>query len=242
VYANREDTMKTISIAALAALLAAATAVAVVRPSTAHGSAPPSDRTISVTGTAIARGAPDTAVFTFGVDTEGATAKSTLAANAAQMRRVIVALVRTGIARADIQTQNVSVYPRRTESGAVEGYSVNGSVTATVRRLARAGAAVDAAVAAGANETSGPQFDRTSRSELTQLALREAFADARTRAQTLAKEAGASLGEVRRIGQAEAPQPVPMGVYAEALTARTPIEPGTQQVQATVTVTFGLAG
>jgi uncharacterized protein YggE len=235
--------MKTISIAALAALLGAATAVAVVRPGTAHGSAPPppSDRTITVTGTATARGAPDTAVFTFGVDTEGATAKSTLAANAAQMRRVIVALVHTGIARADIQTQNVSVYPRRTESGAVEGYSVNGSVTATVHRLARAGAAVDAAVAAGANETSGPQFDRTSRSELTQRALRNAFAEARTRAQTLAREAGASLGEARRIEQAEAPQPVPVGVYAEALRAKTPIEPGTQQVQATVTVTFRLS-
>jgi len=234
--------MRTISIAALAAVLAAVVALAVVRPGAAHGSAAPSDRTITVTGTATARGTPDTAVFTFGVDTDGATAKSTLAANAAQMRRVIVALVGTGIARADIQTQNVSVYPRRTDSGAVEGYSVSGSVIATVRRLARAGAAVDAAVAAGANETSGPKFDRASRSELTQRVLREAFADARTRAETLAKEAGASLGDVRRIEQAEAPQPVPVGVYAEALTARTPIEPGTQQVQATVSVTFGLAG
>jgi uncharacterized protein YggE len=233
--------MKTISIAALAALLAAATAVAVIRPGTAHGSASPSDRTITVTGTATARGAPDTAVFTFGVDTDGATAKTTLAANSAQMRRVIVALVHTGITRADIQTQNVSVYPRHSESGALEGYSVSGSVTATVRRLVRASAAVDAAVAAGANETSGPQFDRSSGAELTQRALREAFADARTRAETLAKEAGSSLGEVRRIEQAAEPQPLPMGVYAEALSARTPIEPGTQRVQATVTVTFSLA-
>jgi uncharacterized protein YggE len=233
--------MKTISIAALAAVLAGAAVLAVTRPGTAHGSARSSNRTITVTGSATARGAPDTAVFTFGVSSTGATAKSTLAANAAQMRRIIVALVRTGIARADIQTQDVSVYPRTNESGVVEGYSVNGSVTATVRRLARAGAAVDAAVAAGANETSGPQFDQSSRSELTHRALRDAFADARTRAETLAKEAGSSLGEVRRIEEAAAPQPVPIGMYAERLAAKTPIEPGTQQVQATVTVTFNLA-
>jgi uncharacterized protein YggE len=232
--------MKTISIAALAAVLVGAVAVAVTRPGAAHGSAAPSDRTVTVRGTGTAHGAPNTALFTFGVDTDGATAKATLAANAAEMRRVIVALVRTGVARADIQTQNVSVYPRRTDSGAVEGYSVSGSVTAKVRRLGRAGAAVDAAVAAGANETSGPQFDRSSRSELTQRALHEAFADARAKAETLAKDAGASLGQVGRIEEAtQGPEPVPMGVYA--LAERTPIEPGTQDVRATVTVTFTIA-
>src|SRR5437763_5117351 len=229
--------MKMVSIATLVAVLAGAVAVAVIRPGAAHGSAPPSDRTVTVSGTGTAHGAPDTALFTFGVNTEGATAKATLAAHGAEMRRVIAALLRTGIARADIQTQDVSVYPRTTESGRVEGYSVNGSVTAKVRRLARAGAAVDAAVAAGANETSGPQFDRSSSSELTRHALDDAFADARAKAETLAKDAGASLGQVRRIDEAtQAPQPVP--IYSAALAEKTPIEPGTQDLQATVTVTF----
>src|SRR6266516_2238487 len=233
--------MNTSSIAALAAALAAAVAVAVTRPGAAHGSSEPSTLTVTVEGTATARIVPDTATFTFGQETEGTTAKGALAENAAHMRRVISALLRAGVAKDDIQTQDVSVYPRRNENDDVVGFSANGSVVATVRRLAKAGAVVDAAVAAGANETSGPQFDRSSRSELTKRSLREAFADARARAQTLAADAGASLGEARRIEQAEAPQPIPMGVYADALTAKTPIEPGTQQVQATVTVTFSLA-
>src|SRR5919108_16143 len=119
---------------------------------------------------------------------------------------------------ADVRrTQNVSVYPRQNDNGDVVGYSANGSVVATVRRLARAGAVVDAAVAAGANETSGPQFDRSSRSELKQKALREAFADARAKAEALAGEAGASLGEVRRIEEsAQVPDPYPIGVYGDA--------------------------
>jgi len=234
--------MKTISIAALAAVLAAAIAVAVVRPGTAHGTSEPAARTVTVEGSATARVVPDTATFSFGQETDGASAKAALADNAAAMRRVITALLRAGVAKDDIQTQDVSVYPRRNENGDVVGFSASGSVVATVRRLARAGAVVDAAVGAGADETSGPQFDRSSRSELTQKALREAFSNARAKAETLAREAGSSLGEVRRIEEtSQEPQPVPIGVYRAAALDATPIEPGTQQASATVTVTFSLA-
>lgn len=234
--------MKTISIAALAAVLAAVAAVAVVRPGSAHGTSDPAVRTVTVEGTATAKVVPDTATFTFGQETDGATAKAALAGNAAAMRRVISALLRTGIAKDDIQTQDVSVYPRRNENGDLVGFSASGSVAATVRRLAKAGAAVDAAVAAGADETSGPQFDRSSKSELTQKALRDAFVDARAKAETLAREAGASLGEARRIEESsQEPRAYPIGAYADTMLARTPIEPGTQQASATVTVTFSLA-
>jgi uncharacterized protein YggE len=235
--------MKTISIAALAAALAAAVAVAVVRPGAAHGSSEPSTRTVTVEGTATARVVPDTALFTFGFDSEGSTAKGALAENAAHMRRVIAALLRVGVVREDIQTQNVSVYPRQNDNGDVVGYSASGSVMATVRRLARAGAVVDAAVAAGANETSGPQFSRSSRSELKQKALRDAFADARAKAEALAGEAGASLGDVRRIEEtSQVAEPYPIGAFTDAVRlSKTPIEPGTQQARATVTVTFSLA-
>ena len=234
--------MKTISIAALAAVLAAAIAVAVVRPGTAHGTSEPAARTVTVEGSATARVVPDTATFTFGQETDGASAKAALADNAAAMRRVITALLRAGVAKDDIQTQDVSVYPRRNENGDVVGFSRSGSVVATVRRLAKAGAVVDAAVGAGADETSGPQFDRSSRSELTQKALREAFSNARAKAETLAREAGVSLGEVRRIEESsQEPQPVPLGVYAATLDKTTQIEPGTQQSRASVTVTFSLS-
>jgi uncharacterized protein YggE len=233
--------MKTISIAALAAALTAALAVAVVRPGSAHGSSEPSGRTVTVEGTATARAVPDTALFTFGLETEAATAKAALADNGGRMRRVIAALLRSGIAKDDIQTQDVSVYPRQNDNGQVVGYSANGSVGATVRRLPRAGAVVDAAVGAGATETSGPQFSRSG-TELTRQALREAFANARAKAEALAKEAGASLGDVRRIEESsEAPQPVPLGVYRAAALDSTQIEPGTQEARATVTVTFSLS-
>lgn len=233
--------MKTISIAAIAAVLAAAGAVAVARPGAAHGSSSSAVRTVTVSGSATARVVPDTAVFSFGLETNGSTAKGALADNAGRMRRVIAALLRSGVARSDIQTQDASVYPRQNDNGDVVGYSANSSVAATVRRIAKAGGVVDAAVGAGATETSGPQFSHSG-TELTQQALREAFANARTKAGILAQEAGTSLGGVRRIEESsEAPQPVPLGVYRAAALDSTQIEPGTQEARASVTVTFSLS-
>lgn len=234
--------MKLLSIAALAAALAVTVAFAGIgRPGAAHGSATPSGRTIMVSGNGSASGAPDSAVFSFGVESDGSTASAATAANADRMSKVVDALLHAGIAHADIQTQNVSVYPRRSASGSVEGFTASNSVSATVRKLDRAGAAVDAAVAAGANETSGPQFDLSGRGGLYQQALRDAFADARAKAETLAKEAGASLGEVRRIDETgQSPMPLEFA-GATAKVPSTPVEPGTQQVQASVTVTFSLS-
>jgi uncharacterized protein len=233
--------MKLFSIAALAAALAVGVAFAGIgRPGAAHGSPAPSGRTVTVTGSATVRGAPDTAVFSFGVDSDGATASAATTSNSEQMNRVIAALVNAGVARADIKTQDVSVYAQRNDSGSIDGYNASNSVSVTVRRLAKAGATVDAAVAAGANETSGPQFERSG-GGLYQQALRNAFADARAKAETLATEAGASLGEARKIDEGGQPeQPVPL-MFAADKAAGTPIEPGTQQVQASVTVTFSLS-
>jgi uncharacterized protein YggE len=234
--------MKLLSIAVLGAALATAVAFAGVgRPGDAHGSSAPTDRTVTVSATGTARGAPDTAHFTFGVETEGATAKAATAANAAKMRSVIAALRRQGIAAADLRTEDVSVYPRRSDTGVLEGYAASSTLSVTLHRVAKAGAIVDVAVAAGADDTSGPQFDRSSKLGLTQLALREAFANARAKAETLAREADAQLGEVQRIDATEA-QPQPMPLYADTMrAAATPVQPGTEHVQASVTVTFSLS-
>jgi uncharacterized protein YggE len=73
-----------------------------------------------------------------------------------------------------------------------------------------------------------------------QAALRSAVADARAKAQALAAEADVQLGPVVRVEEGvPAPQPYYEGDALAAARA-TPIEPGTQETQATVTVTFSL--
>jgi uncharacterized protein YggE len=236
--------MKLARIGAVVALLAAAVALgAVVRPGSAHGSAAqPTTDGITVTGTGTASAAPDQATFSFGVQTEGASAKAALDANSAKMALVITALKRAGVAEKDLQTQDVSVMPRQNETGQINGYFADNSVQALVRKLAGAGVVVDAAVAAGANQSSGPSFDQSRHDAIYRGALRAAVADARTKAEALAAESNASLGRVTRIveGSVEPPLPMYERAMSDSAKAATPVEPGTQEVQATVTVTFEL--
>jgi uncharacterized protein YggE len=100
---------------------------------------------------------------------------------------------------------------------------------------------VDAAVAAGANTVSGPSLDVSDRDARYRDALAKAVADARLKAEALAKAGGFALGPVSSVteGASQSP-PVPFLASASVKrdAATTPIEPGTQDVTADVTVTF----
>jgi uncharacterized protein YggE len=184
-------------IAALAALLVAVIALAGVgRPGAAHGSPAPAGRGITVTGTGTTVAVPDEASFSFGVESTGATARAAQAANAEGMAGVVAALKGAGVAGRDLQTTDVSVMPDWSNDGSrVEGFRAHASVQAKVRRIARAGAVVDAAVAAGATETSGPSLERADRDAQYRTALRNAVADARAKAEALApKRTSSSAG------------------------------------------------
>ena len=234
--------MRLVPLAALAAALAATVAFAGVgRPDSAHGAAP-SVRSVTVSGTASIQAVPNEAGFSAGVSTDAATARAALAANATKAAHVLDALRAAGVTKGDLQTQDVSVSPRWDEGGRQNGFTAHTSVQVHVQDVGQAGRLIDAAVAAGASETSGPSFDRGDRDALYRDALKSAFNEARLKAATLAGEAGASLGPVLRIEESSTtPEPpFPYAMRAAADTS-TPVEPGKQDVQATVTVTFSLS-
>src|SRR5688572_1695905 len=138
-------------------------------------------RGITVHGHASVKVVPDQAQLWFGVESDGATARAALAANASEMRKLLDALRAAGAT--DLQTQHVNVSPRYVE-GPVDaggggkvganGYTAHNSVAATVKQLARAGAVIDAAVAAGANHVSGPNLTRADTSDVYREALEAA--------------------------------------------------------------------
>ena len=68
-------------------------------------------------------------------------------------------------------------------------------------------------------------------------ALKKAVAAAHAKAQALADAAGLSLGGVQTIVEGAAQFPVPLAQKADA-AAGVAIEPGTQTIEATVTVTY----
>ncbi len=231
--------MKTIRIALAAVLVLAAAALAGVgRPEAAGGADTDASGGITVTGTGQVSSVPDEAEFSLGVSTTGTTARSALAANSEQMRRVIDALEAVGVARPDIRTQDVSV--GRDYDDDDGGYTARNSVTVTIHDLGRAGAVLDAASRAGANEVYGPSLTRANRSGLEAKALKAAYANARDRAEALADAAGVSLGKVTAITE----QPQSGGEYMPMLAKRdsaAPIEAGREQIAASVTVTFAIS-
>ena len=92
---------------------------------------------------------------------------------------MIEALRAAGVAKTDLQTQDVSVSPRWNDRGRQDGFTAHTSVQVHVQDVRQAGRLIDAAVAAGATETSGPSFDRGDRDALYRGALKDAFAEAR---------------------------------------------------------------
>ena len=228
------------SLGLLAVLIAAFAGVG--RPESATpASATALARTVTVTGLGVVSAVPDRAEFSFGVTSQAKTASAALAANAAEMRKVIAALKEAGVAAADLQTQNVSLQPRYSNDGQeIVGYTASNTVSAKLKNLDRAGAIVDAAVDAGANTIFGPSLTRSDATALYQRALRAAVANARAKAAAIASASGARLGRVNSVVEGSAgPSPTPIATAKEA-AAGTPIEPGTTQVEATVTVEFSL--
>jgi uncharacterized protein YggE len=229
--------MKPMRIAVLVGVAAGVIAFAGVgRPDLAGGASEPSGG-ITVTGTGSVQSVPDQAQFSLGVQSNGPTAREALAANSAKMRRLLAALFAAGVAKGDVQTQDVSVFRAYPEEN---GYSAHNSVSVTTRELAKAGSILDAATKAGANDVYGPTLTRSDQDELRAKALRAAVDDARAQARVLAEAAGVQLGSVTAINE-DGGEPMP--VYAAELAKRAPsapIEPGRQQTQATVRVTFAI--
>ncbi len=227
----------------LAALgLAAAALIGVGRPEPARSQGDDSRR-VTVSGMGRVESVPDVATFSFGVSSRSSTAKEALESNSAEMRDVIAALRTAGVPGKDLRTEQVSLTPQFDENGrTVVGYTAMNSVSAKVDELEHAGAVVDAAVQAGANQVSGPALSRDDQAGLYAKALGNAVDEARRKAEALADASGASVGRALTIveqGTGGGPEPM---YEARALASdfSTPIEPGTKQIQAHVTVTFEL--
>ncbi len=221
-------------------LLGAAALAGVGLPEEAHGDAGIT-RTVTVTGYGTVKAQPDRALLSFGIDSRADTARAASSQNAAAMRKLIDALKDAGVAKGNLRTEHVSVWPVVNEPGTIDGYTASASVSAEVA-VDKAGELIDVATANGANTVSGPSLTLADTDSLEEQALERALQDARRKAKALAAAAGSDLGEVVKLVEGAAAQPLP---YAErmALDAKasaTPIEPGLVETPGTLTVTFAL--
>lgn len=212
--------------------------------------------TISIEGRGEVAAAPDMAMVTSGVTTQGDTAREALDANTAAMAELIAALKGSGIADRDIQTSGFSVNPNyvysedRDANGytlppKINGYQVSNTVTVKVRQLEELGTILDQSVTVGANTVNGVSFSVADPSELLNRAREAAFADAEAKAELYAAAAGTTLDEIVSISEKQGfnePQPYPMYARAEmADSAKVPVEAGELSFAINVSVQWELA-
>ena len=217
-------------------MIAVAALAGVGRPEAARGDTPATADTVTTDGHGVVTAVPDEATVSAGVHTQATSAQEALAQNAKLMNQVVAALKNAG--GTELQTQQVSLSPQTTDTGQVTGYAADNSVSAK-SKIADTGALIDAAVGAGANTVSGPSLGVSDSDALYRAALGKAVADARAKADALAKAGGFGVGQVSTVVEQTANAPVP--VFSAAVAAKdaaTPVEPGTQDVTADVIVTF----
>lgn len=193
---------------------------------------------------------PDLAIISAGVQTLQPTASGAIEQNAARMERVRAALRRAGIADKDIQTSSINLSPEyryvENQPPVLTGYRATNSVNVNFRDLKRTGAILDALVAEGANQINGPSLTIDKPETAYDEARIKAIAAGQARAQLYARALGKRVVRILSVSESGGYSPPPMP-YARDMAmsvgeraAKTEIDPGTQQLSVSVSMSFEL--
>ncbi|MBO3739110.1 SIMPL domain-containing protein [Actinoplanes flavus] len=201
--------------------------------------AAPARDSVTVTGTGAVYGEPDILVADFAAEAAAPTVGEALERASAAATRMRDTLVGSGTAPADLQTSHADIGAQRDDKGKITGYTVTQGLTAKIRDPKKAGTLLTAAVTAGgdAARLNGVSWAIDDDTALLAEARRKAFADAEGKAELYAGAAGRKLGRVVRVSDVpfDGGEPgVPDRKFAA--DAAMPVEPGRQQLTATVTV------
>jgi uncharacterized protein YggE len=208
-----------------------------------------SDRpTISVTGTAKVSVTPDTAHLSMGVRHRADSAEEALNTVSTKTSDLIKTLTDAGIAKKDIQTTNLSVWPSYGGPRGEEiiGYEASNSVTVKTTDIAGVGALIDeiSGVVGDSLTLDGISFSVGDPDAALADVRGDAVADARAKAQQYVAGEDLTVGAILHIVEnGSVPPPMPMYARAAgdtAAEAAVPIEPGEQELSVDVTVIFEL--
>lgn len=208
---------------------------------------------ITVSGVGRVTGAPDVLRVTLGVEARRDSVAAALAAANEASAAVMAALRDAGVADEDIQTRDLSVYPRYDEGPALEsgeprisGYVVTNLVDVRIRDVDGAGDTLDEVVRAAGDDARvhGIGFELEDNAALLDGARERAFADARAKAERYAELAGVELGSLVALSEQASPLPRPVDgaemMAADAAAESIPIAAGQQEVVVTVTTVWSI--
>lgn len=208
-------------------------------------------RTVSVRGEGMVATTPDQVRLSVQVGTRGESASAAMRSASAKTQEILTLLKSLGVDEKSIQTSRVNVsptydYSKQIQPPPIVGYNASNdfSVVFKGKLMDKVGEFVDKAAAAGATNFGGLQYESSKQREIERDALKKAADDAKARADVLAKQLGASLGQAITVSesvQQGGPVPVLMrnAVMAEGSSAA-PVMQGELSIRAEVHVMFEL--
>lgn len=207
-----------------------------------------SQETVTVVGEAQSQEKSQIASFSAGVSVIGDD-KEKASNDVNQKVQAISDAVKTfGIAPADIKTQNLSIYQAEEtyyDNGVQKQrpgqWRVNNTVEITLRNIERASDLADLLTKSGATNVYGPNFTMDNSRPAENALLDDAMKDAKEKAETIASSSGKKLGKVVSVIEGNSGSRIyPLAATMEGKGGGAAVEPGSQTVQKSLTVTFEL--
>jgi uncharacterized protein len=204
----------------------------------------------SVTGEGRVDAKPDSATVRLGVVSKAPTSEGAQNLLNTNINKVITAVKQLGVPAENIKTENYNIYPeynqtitlRDGDKNNISGYTANTNISITVDTAELANKVIDAGTSNGANQVGGVDFQVKDKTAALNEAREEAVADAKKKAEDASRIAGFKLGRIINYSEGGGGgYPVPM--YAKAEDARaggapTQVEPGTNEIVISVTLSY----
>jgi len=206
---------------------------------------------IWVNGVGEVSAVPDIVELRLGIEAQATSVTQAQTEATDAMDEVMAALLASGVAEKDIQTQYFSIqrvtrWDSDTQQEVVIGYRVTNMVTAKIRDVDEAGTVIDAVVEAGGDliRIDSINFSIDDPSVYYDEVREEAVADAEEKAEKLAELAGVTLGKPTFISESMLAAPTVQRYYGfeEAVVAakEAPISPGELEISLTVQITYAI--
>ena len=212
--------------------------------------------TVNVEGISTIKATPDIVKVYFNMETNASTSSEATSSNAEQVEEMITSLVKLGLERKQIQTQNFNVYPwQEWENNKYvdKGYKASHQIVIelTSSQFSLVGSVIDAGTEAEAMISYiNFELSQEKQNEYKAQAFNQASQDARTKAESIASGLGKSVGDVVSVSTQDwnyNPWPlynnrggVMMAESSMAKDATTNIQPSTQEVTGQVSVMYSL--
>lgn len=197
---------------------------------------------------------PDVMTVSAGVVTVGRTATAATSANAEAATRLIETIRAQGVAAADVRTTMLRVQPqfdaqdeeraeREDRRPRITGYVATNRLEVRVRDIDRAPTILDALLASGANDVTGPEFALSDDTEARRTARRAAIVEATRQAEDYASALGMRITRTLRVSErsARVGEDGYVVVTGSRLRAGQPIEPGEVRTKVRVWVDYALS-